>query len=282
MKKLSILLIALLPLLFSCGSKDKKAEGPTPPDAVQTAFEKQFPDVKDAEWDQDSLSWEAEFTVNGKEMNAEFDAAGKFIESEIEIELKEAPAEMQNFVKMHLAGKELEEIVKITDAVGKITFEIEISKDFEFDANGKFMGGECKNDEKVEVPEVVKAAFEKKFPGIKEVQWGKEDDAYEAEFEMKEKEMSANFDAKGILLATETEMDVKELPKAISDYFAKNVKDAVIKEAAKITDAKGVVTYEVEVNDTDYLFDAKGVFVKKSEEKPDAEKCVKGKKEDKD
>ncbi|MBC7865300.1 MAG: hypothetical protein IAF38_20155, partial [Bacteroidia bacterium] len=36
-----------------------------------------------------------------------------------------------------------------------------------------------------------------------------------------------------------------------------------VKEAAKITDAKGVVTYEAEIDNADYIFDSTGNFLKK-------------------
>jgi len=42
----------------------------------------------------------------------------------------------------------------------------------------------------------------------------------------------------------------------------KNIRAKKIKEAAKITDAKGVVTYEAEVTGKDLIFDASGKFLK--------------------
>jgi hypothetical protein len=50
---------------------------------------------------------------------------------------------------------------------------------------------------------------------------------------------------------------------------SKNLSGKNIKEAAKIVDAGGTVTYEAEVQGTDYLFDANGNFIKIETDDPD-------------
>ncbi len=113
-----------------------------------------------------------------------------------------------------------------------------------------------------DVPAVVKEAFKKSHNDAKEVRWEKEDANYEAEFEIGESDQSVVYDAAGHLIETETEINVKELPPAVKDYVSKNYKDAKIKEASKITDAKGTVTYEAEIKEKDLIFDSKGKFIK--------------------
>jgi hypothetical protein len=76
--------------------------------------------------------------------------------------------------------------------------------------------------------------------------------------------MSAIFDKAGALLETETEMPVEKLPAAALAYIKQHHADAKVKEAAKITDAKGVVTYEAEIKGKDLIFDATGNFVKEA------------------
>lgn len=114
-----------------------------------------------------------------------------------------------------------------------------------------------------EVPEVVKTTFSKKFPGAKVEKWEKENGNYEAEFDFNKIETSALFAAAGSLIETEVEIKASELPKTVSDYVDKNLAGKKVKEASKITDAKGVVTYEAEVDEADYIFDEKGIFQKK-------------------
>ncbi len=123
-----------------------------------------------------------------------------------------------------------------------------------------------------DVPTTVKEGFKKSFPNSKAEEWEKEDGNFEAEFDVKKVETSALFDASGNLLQTEVEIPVKELPKAVIDYLSKNESGKKIKEAAKITDNKGFISYEAEVGEVDYIFDSTGNFIKKEVEKDDDKK----------
>lgn len=125
-----------------------------------------------------------------------------------------------------------------------------------------------------DVPAAVKESFAKKYPGAKVEKWEKEEGEYEAEFDLNKVENSASFDANGVFLQSEVEIKVAELPKGVSDYLAKNLAGKKVKEASKITDAKGTVMYEAEVDEVDYIFDSNGSFLKtKSEnEKQDDDK----------
>ncbi len=120
-----------------------------------------------------------------------------------------------------------------------------------------------------EVPAVVKAAFEKKFPGSKVKEWEKEGTDYEAEFDLKKVETSAVFDANGTFKEVEQEIKMAELPKTAMDYCTKNYPSHKLSEAAKITDASGKVMYEAELKKGkthfDVLFDDKGNFIKQME-----------------
>jgi len=73
-----------------------------------------------------------------------------------------------------------------------------------------------------EVPSAVKEGFKKHFPNTAVNGWEKENGNYEAGFVLNKAETSALLDASGKLLETESEISVSELPKAVSDYLAKN------------------------------------------------------------
>ncbi len=113
-----------------------------------------------------------------------------------------------------------------------------------------------------EVPAVVKSALQKDYPNVKKVKWEKEKGNYEAGFEVKENDYSVLIDASGNIIETEVEINIDALPANIKSYITKNYPGKKIKEAAKITDNKGVVTYEAEVNDKDLIFDNSGKFLK--------------------
>lgn len=114
-----------------------------------------------------------------------------------------------------------------------------------------------------EVPKAVTTSFNTNFSGVKAKSWEKEKDGtYEADFDVNKVENSATFKADGTLVETETEIAISELPKAISDYLAKNYSGKKIKEAAKIVDAEGNLKYEAEIDNKDLLFDQQGNFIK--------------------
>ena len=116
------------------------------------------------------------------------------------------------------------------------------------------------------VPAAVKSAFQKQYPDAKEVKWEMENGNYEAEFEQTETDYSVLLDASGNIIETEIEISVDALPANAKEYVSQNHAGQKIKEAAKITDAKGTVTYEAEIKGTDLLFDSNGVFIKEVKE----------------
>ena len=131
---------------------------------------------------------------------------------------------------------------------------------FAFSANAQKIKSE-------EVPAAVKSKQASLYPNAKVEKWEKEDGNYEAEFDNGKVETSTLFDASGNLLATETEIATSSLPAAVSEYVTKNLAGKKIKEASKIVDSKNTVTYEAEVDEVDYIFDANGAFLKKEVEK---------------
>ena len=122
-----------------------------------------------------------------------------------------------------------------------------------------------------DVPAAVRSGLEKSLQ-VKEAKWDREGDSYEANFKKGGKEMSALLDANGTLLETETEIAKGELPQAVQDVLKKDYAGFKLEEVAKIT-AKGVITYEVEVEkgETTFemIFDHQGKLLKKEEEKED-------------
>jgi len=124
-----------------------------------------------------------------------------------------------------------------------------------------------------DVPPAVKDAFRNSYKDVKEVKWEKEGVNFEAEFEVGETDQSVVYDASGKLIEMEVEIKVDQLPPAVKDYISKNYKDAKIKEATKITDGNGTVTYEAELKEKDLIFDSTGKFIKEVvEENKDKDK----------
>jgi len=96
-------------------------------------------------------------------------------------------------------------------------------------------------------PQNVLNAFNQKFPNAKEVEWGKENEnVWEAEFELSDKDMSANFNLNGDWLETETEIAKKDLPKSVSIAISNAYKGYRIKEIG-FTETPKYKAFEVEV-----------------------------------
>jgi len=130
----------------------------------------------------------------------------------------------------------------------------------------------CSKEFKEEdVPENVKATFHSLYPEVKHAEWTKENDSYEAEFEQNGVEIEVSIDAMGNLIQTEIEITVSSLPQAVLDYISKNYSGKNIKEASKIIAANGTVTYEIEVGNSEYLFDAAGNFIRSETDDKDEE-----------
>ncbi|MBE7173017.1 MAG: PepSY-like domain-containing protein [Williamsia sp.] len=114
------------------------------------------------------------------------------------------------------------------------------------------------------VPAPVKSALVKKYPEAKGVSWEKEDGNYEANWGGKSGEdNSVQFTPSGDFIEIVHAITVNQLPPAALTYIKSNYKGAKIKEAGKVTDAKGKITYEAEVNKKELVFDENGNFVKK-------------------
>lgn len=112
------------------------------------------------------------------------------------------------------------------------------------------------------VPANVKSTFQKKYPAATAVKWNKESENYEASFDLNKIGNSVLMDAQGNIIETEVEIELSQLPASILAYVKKHYTANKVKEAAKITDAKGTLTYEAAIKGMDLIFDSNGKFVK--------------------
>ncbi|RTL58393.1 MAG: hypothetical protein EKK37_08635 [Sphingobacteriales bacterium] len=119
------------------------------------------------------------------------------------------------------------------------------------------------NDAKV--PASIKLSFAKQYPGST-AKWEKENGKYEANFKVNGNNTSATYDVNGMLIESETDIKISDLPAVITSYIKEHYKGSVIKEAAKITKADGTVNYEAEVNHKDLIFDVNGKFIKEQKD----------------
>jgi len=120
---------------------------------------------------------------------------------------------------------------------------------------------------KITVPKAVKATFAQKYPKVKGAKWEKEKGNYEANWGGKSREdSSALFAPSGQFIEIARAISVKQLPASALSYVKTHYKGSSINEAALVTDAKGKVSYEAEVNHKDVVFDEHGNFLKTEKE----------------
>ena len=121
---------------------------------------------------------------------------------------------------------------------------------------------------KVEIPAAAKSAFAAKYPKAEKVNWGIEKPGeFEAEFILNGVESAAIYDSKGQFLEFEVGIKESELPQAAKAAIAKDFAGYKLDEVEKATDAKGVVSYEMEASkgkeNYDISFDINGKLLTK-------------------
>ena len=121
------------------------------------------------------------------------------------------------------------------------------------------------------VPDAIKTKFAELYPMVNVMEWEAQDGFYEATFEEKDLETSVLFSSDGRVVQTETEISAELLPQTITDYVTINLGGKKIVEASKTVRADGRTTFEVEVDDTELLFDEKGNYVSQKSEDEDDE-----------
>ena len=121
-----------------------------------------------------------------------------------------------------------------------------------------------------DVPAAVTSRVSTLYPDAAKIKWEMEDGMYEASFMTGNMETSVLVSSQGMLVQTETEIEVAALPKEAAIYIMQNNPGNAIQEATKRTDVYGVVRYEAELKNMEYVFDASGKLL--TEEKVDGNK----------
>lgn len=119
------------------------------------------------------------------------------------------------------------------------------------------------------VPLAVKESVNKMYANPKVDKWEIEDGNYEASFiakgTVKAVSSSALFTADGKFLQFEYAITANEVPEAAKNYVATNFPGKTMSEMTKIKTVTGAVTYEIEVDEKDYIFDSNGNYLKMEE-----------------
>lgn len=143
-------------LATSLWADDQEVKFSELPAKVQTAASALLKGAKvtevEIEKEDGKVEYEIEFIKDERETCIKLDATGKLLETETEIEIKEAPAPVQATIKKTMGEKgELEELEKVVvDGVVSYEAEIEIGeKEIEMliDPSGKILKKEVEEDD---------------------------------------------------------------------------------------------------------------------------------------
>ena len=139
MKKISLLAIASFLFVFAGSAQDLKTNDV--PAVVKSALQKKYPQAKKVGWEKENGNYEANWGgKSGEDNSVQFTPAGEFIEIVKAIPVTELPKSVIDYVHQHYNGAKITEAGKVTDAQGKLSYEVEVhGKDIIFDQNGNFV-----------------------------------------------------------------------------------------------------------------------------------------------
>ena len=97
----------------------------------------------------------------------------------------------------------------------------------------------------LKITEAAKKAFAATFPNATDLKWEKESaDEYEANFKLNNVKVSANFKHDGTWVETETTINAKELPAAVTNAINTKYPGAIYTRTEKIEKPGGKILYE--------------------------------------
>lgn len=113
------------------------------PAAVRSALEKKYPNATKITWEKEKGNYEANWGGrSGEDNSVQFTATGDFIEIVRAIPVADLPPSILSYVKEHYKGAKITEAGKVTDASGKLSYEVEVhKKDLVFDERGRLLKG---------------------------------------------------------------------------------------------------------------------------------------------
>lgn len=127
------------------------------------------------------------------------------------------------------------------------------------------MGFNTVNSQKLlanEVPQAVIAAFKKSNPVVSNPEWNKNKTHYQVRYMADKRQRVLTYTDSGTLVVLDGKVAIATLPPGVKTYLDKNYPDRSVDKVLKMTKSDGVVNYNVEVNNTDLFFDAKGNYLK--------------------
>jgi hypothetical protein len=137
MKKITLILVTGLLASLTNAQKIKDKEVP---EIVRTTFTKLYPKATEVKWEMENGNYEANFDLDEMDNSVVMDGTGKILETEVEMDPKELPLAVWDYLNTHYKGKKVKEAFRIMNSVGAYSYEVEVKrKELVFDGMGLFV-----------------------------------------------------------------------------------------------------------------------------------------------
>jgi hypothetical protein len=115
-----------------------------------------------------------------------------------------------------------------------------------------------------DVPQAVIAAFKKSNPTVSNPEWDKDKSNFRARYIVDKKPRSITYSSSGTLIVHDSKVAIATLPPGVKVYLDKNFPGHAddVNKVLKMTKKDGTVTYDVEIDGNDLIFDSKGTYIR--------------------
>lgn len=107
--------------------------------------------------------------------------------------------------------------------------------------------GPVMDDDIAKAPKKVEKAFQKMYPGAKDIEWELKRDIYAADFKIDGKDVEAYFNAEGTWLRSKEDVSASSVPAAVKKAVKEAYPDFKIEDYDIVKDARGNEFYSVEI-----------------------------------
>lgn len=137
MKKLSVILALSFICFYTNAQKIKET---AVPDLVLNSFTNNFPDASGVTWTKSDNLYQANFNQARTVIKAILDSLGNIKETDQQINNKEIPPRVQQYVQQYFPKQKIKDSYKIIEPDGTIKYEIELNANFlYFTETGEFL-----------------------------------------------------------------------------------------------------------------------------------------------
>lgn len=107
--------------------------------------------------------------------------------------------------------------------------------------------GPVMDDDIAKAPKKVEKAFQKMYPGAKDIEWELKRDIYAVDFKIDGKDVEAYFNAEGTWLRSKEDVSASSVPAAVKKAVKEAYPDFKIEDYDIVKDARGNEFYSVDI-----------------------------------